>query len=74
MEHARGDISLTWRETGGAVVTPPTRRGFGSRLLERGVARELGGKVTMDFAPTGLVCAIQVPASDRLKVLREEVG
>ncbi|PZQ63539.1 MAG: hypothetical protein DI570_08690 [Phenylobacterium zucineum] len=74
VEHARGDISLTWRETGGAVVTPPTRRGFGSRLLERGVARELGGKVTMDFAPTGLVCAIQVPASDRLKVLREEVG
>ncbi len=72
VENAGGDISLTWRETGGAAVVPPTRRGFGSRLLERGVARELGGKVGMDFAPAGLVCAIQVPASDRLKVIREE--
>lgn len=72
VELAGGEISVTWRETGGAVVSPPTRRGFGSRLLERGVARELGGKVVLDFAATGLVCAIHVPASDRLKVLVAE--
>jgi len=67
-----GEIVLTWRESGGGAVLPPTRRGFGSRLLERGVARELGGKVTLDFARSGLVCAIRVPSSERLRVVPDD--
>jgi len=65
-----GEVSIVWRESGGGAVAPPTRRGFGSRLLERGVARELGGRVTLDFAPGGLVCSILVPQSERLRVVR----
>ena len=64
------EVLIVWREGGGAAVAPPSRRGFGSRLLERGVARELGGQVSLDFAPGGLVCAIRVPQSDRLRVVR----
>jgi two-component sensor histidine kinase len=42
-------------------VSPPTRRGFGSLLLERSLAHDLEGKVSMDFKPDGLVCSIDAP-------------
>lgn len=71
-EGADGAVSIVWREAGGGAVVPPTRRGFGSRLLERGVARELGGRVTLDFDCDGVVCSIRVPQSERLRVVRGE--
>jgi PAS domain S-box-containing protein len=54
-------LRLQWAESGGPPVTPPTRRGFGSRLIERGLAAELGGVVTLNFAAGGLVCDIDAP-------------
>jgi two-component sensor histidine kinase len=55
-------LRLEWTETGGpTVAAQPTRRGFGSRLLERGVTAELGGSVTLDFAPAGLQAVIEIP-------------
>jgi two-component sensor histidine kinase len=54
-------IRLEWRERGGPPVAPPQKRGFGSRLVERGLAAELGGEVTMEFQPEGLVCLVDVP-------------
>lgn len=62
----RRQLHLTWREVGGPRVAPPTRRGFGSRLIERGLARELGGTVRIDFAPEGLRCAVEVPLAESL--------
>lgn len=56
-----GRLSLAWQELGGPTVTPPATRGFGSRLLERGLAHELGGKVVLDFDPAGLSCRIEAP-------------
>jgi two-component sensor histidine kinase len=41
-------------------VVPPTRRGFGSRLIERSLPRELGGPATLAFEPDGLVCRIEL--------------
>src|SRR3954470_22129764 len=38
-------IRVEWRERGGPPVTPPSRRGFGSRLVTRTVERELAGKL-----------------------------
>ena len=61
------EVRITWRETGGPPVSAPTRRGFGSRLLQRGVAGELGAKVILDFASEGLVCSIQAPVTARLR-------
>jgi len=54
-------LSLSWVEHGGPPVTPPERAGFGSRLLERSLARELGGEVAFTFAPDGVRCEIRCP-------------
>lgn len=54
-------LALTWREVGGPAVAKPQISGFGTRLLERGVARDLGGVVTLDFDPAGVVCTIDAP-------------
>ncbi|HEY8382073.1 MAG TPA: PAS domain S-box protein [Microvirga sp.] len=55
-------LRLEWREEGGPpIAAPPARRGFGSRLLERGITAELGGTVDLDFAPEGLRAVIELP-------------
>ena len=54
-------LVLEWRETGGPAVSPPTKAGFGSRLIKVSVEKDLGGAVALDFAPTGLVCRIEAP-------------
>ncbi|NJB98000.1 histidine kinase [Sphingomonas sp. ABOLD] len=55
-------LLLEWRERGGPAVTPPTRRGFGTRMLERALAGDLKAQVRLDFAPEGLVCTIEATA------------
>jgi two-component sensor histidine kinase len=52
---------LRWMERGGPPVAPPTHRGFGSRLLERGLPHELHGALRLDFRPGGLDCTISAP-------------
>jgi len=54
-------LRLKWTESGGPPVEKPERKGFGSTLLERGLALELDGEVRLDFARSGLVCIIEVP-------------
>jgi two-component sensor histidine kinase len=49
-------LHLRWEESGGPPVIPPTHRGFGLRLIEHGLGREISGAVLLDFRPTGLVC------------------
>jgi two-component sensor histidine kinase len=49
-----GALRLAWRETGGPAVAPPTRRGFGTRLLVDGLSRDLGGTTTLTFGPDGV--------------------
>jgi PAS domain S-box-containing protein len=54
-------LHLRWEETGGPPVQAPSRRGFGTRLIERSLAQDLGGDVQIVFAPTGVVCAVNAP-------------
>jgi two-component sensor histidine kinase len=54
-------LNLEWRERGGPAVAPPGRRGFGSRMIERALAAELRGRVSLDFRPEGVVCEIDAP-------------
>jgi len=54
-------IRLRWSEAGGPSVEPPSRRGFGLRLIERSLARDLGGEARFEFAPTGVICTIDAP-------------
>ncbi len=58
---APGTLRLTWTESGGPPVTPPTHSGFGRRLIERGLAHELDGEARIAFEPGGVVCTISVP-------------
>jgi len=52
-------VMLRWREQGGPPVMPPTRKGFGSRLLERGLPEELDGEVDLQYSSAGVQCAIR---------------
>jgi PAS domain S-box-containing protein len=61
---ATRDLTLTWTETGGPPVVAPTRRGFGSRLIERSLRGELKGAATMAWLPEGLVCTMRATLSD----------
>ena len=51
-------LRLEWAEKDGPVVVPPRRKGFGSRLIERGLAQELGGEVKIEYQPQGVWCEI----------------
>jgi two-component sensor histidine kinase len=76
-------VTGCWVETGGPPIAgPPRRRGFGTRLLERALARDLGpgAAVELRFQPAGLYAAIRFApggnaavAVDR-RAVREEAG
>lgn len=83
LSHARGRIAVDWRvdaaasppilsidwtERDGPPVRPPQRRGFGSRLIERGIAQELDGRVSLEFDAAGLQCRLRLPLSQRVSV------
>lgn len=56
-------LRIEWIERGGPRVERPLRRGFGSALIEGGIASELGGIATLDYAPEGLRCTIEIPVT-----------
>jgi len=54
----RGEVTLTWRESGGPAVAPPEHAGFGSRLIQR-LAVQLGGALELDWRADGLVATLR---------------
>ena len=56
-------LRLEWLETDGPTVVAPRHKGFGSRLIERGLAQELGGKASIEYRPTGVWCEINARCS-----------
>jgi PAS domain S-box-containing protein len=54
-------LHFCWKENGGPSVSPPTRRGFGTRLLEAGLARDMNGTAKVTFAAEGLECTFKIP-------------
>lgn len=56
-----GELHLTWAETGGPPVERPKRSGFGSRLIERSLANELGGAAIIEYRPDGVVATVSSP-------------
>ncbi len=52
-------LTFRWSEKGGPAVTPPTTRGFGTKLIERSLASDLGGTVKITFASKGVTCVIK---------------
>lgn len=54
-------LALNWRETGQVQLEAPTEIGFGTKLIDLNITRELGGQITRDFRPDGLKVGIRVP-------------
>jgi two-component sensor histidine kinase len=53
-------LNLTWIESDGPAVTRPTRRGFGSRLIEEVMAHEGGWTSELRYRPEGLQCYLSL--------------
>ena len=68
-----GLLHIAWRESGGPVVKPRGRAGFGSTLIEKSVPHELGGKADVRFVLTGLEADFEIPAR-HFKVAPERRG
>jgi PAS domain S-box-containing protein len=56
-------LLLSWKETGGPSVEKPTRRGFGSEVIEKSVREQLKGQVSSDWQADGLRCVLMLPSS-----------
>ena len=54
-------LELVWEESGGPAVQPPARLGFGSQMIERGLARQLGATVESEWRPEGLRFRLRMP-------------
>jgi len=58
---ASGDrVALDWVESGGPPVSEPSRRSFGSNLIERSLD-SFGASAKLDFAPKGVICRMLLP-------------
>ncbi len=61
---AAARFHLRWEERGGPPVAPPMRKGFGSRLIERGLSAEFGGTARIDYRAAGVTCIIDAPLAN----------
>jgi light-regulated signal transduction histidine kinase (bacteriophytochrome) len=57
-----GDLKIDWTEEGGPAVTAPTRRGFGSTIIEQSIPFDLGGRAEIFYRITGFAAHFCVPA------------
>ena len=55
-------LKIDWREVGGPPVTTPTRRGFGSTIIERTIPHELNGKAAVEYPAAGLHATFVIPS------------
>ncbi|MCQ4190745.1 response regulator [Methylocystis suflitae] len=55
-------LELKWCEEGGADVNPPSRAGFGSKVIETSITGQLRGQIEREWTTNGLVCAIRIPS------------
>jgi two-component sensor histidine kinase len=61
-------IKLLWKEIGGPEIKNPDGMGFGSKLLDRAIRREMKGKSAIEFMREGIECYMEIPLS---KMIRE---
>src|SRR3546814_9426555 len=61
---ADGSLLLDWRESGGPAVVAPTRRGFGSTVIERSIPYDLDGRAEVHYRLSGLEARFCIPRSE----------
>jgi len=64
-ETGRTLLDMVWQERGGPRVHAPARRGFGTRLIERCIERDLNGELDLVFDPQGICCRATIPLPDK---------
>lgn len=62
-------LRLRWQEQGGPPVKHPEHKGFGSQLIERLLAQEIGGEINLTYEAGGVVCEAVMP----LPAVRREI-
>lgn len=67
-----GSCELLWAESGGPVVTPPSRKGFGSTLIDKTVEFDLGGSAELSFESSGLLARFVIPSEHHYMVVPSE--
>jgi two-component sensor histidine kinase len=55
-------FTLRWVERNGPPVKSPGSSGFGSKLINRVLSAELGGRVDVSYRSEGLTCDVNAPA------------
>jgi two-component sensor histidine kinase len=60
-------LTITWEEAGGPPVVAPSKPGFGTRLIDSSIRRELKGEPRFDFRPEGLVFEATLPLSGAVR-------
>jgi two-component sensor histidine kinase len=60
LDELKQRLCLIWTERGGPAVKPPTRRSFGTRMMES-LGQQLNGQVRLAYEPSGFVYALDVP-------------
>jgi two-component sensor histidine kinase len=60
IDYDKQRLCLTWTERGGPPVQPPTRRSFGTRMMES-LGQQLNGQVQLSYEPSGFVYSLDVP-------------
>ncbi|WP_316979217.1 chemotaxis protein CheB [Shumkonia mesophila] len=63
-----GRLIFTWTEHGGPKVAQPKRKGFGSKMIEKGVAHALGAQVAIDYREAGVICTMELPLGDKIRI------
>ena len=62
-------LDIAWTESGGPPVAgPPERRGFGLHLLEKGLARQLGGEAALAYGRGGFAWRLRLPLGERVSL------
>jgi PAS domain S-box-containing protein len=69
-DEAEAALRFEWRERAGPTVAMPISEGFGTLVLRRMLAHDLGAAVDLEYAPGGLVCRIALPAREIVGVHR----
>jgi two-component sensor histidine kinase len=56
-------FKLRWKESGGPPVHRPSRKSFGTRLIEQALPGQMQGEARLRFEPDGLSCEVNIPLS-----------
>jgi two-component system CheB/CheR fusion protein len=68
--NGKSELEIMWLESGGPLVVPPSRRGFGTKLIELSLVRGLKAKVNREFLEAGVRCQISVPLAEDIGRVR----